>query len=162
MGAWTLIFALIGIFAVMMLVNYFTHKKINHKLMWLFAGTSVLNALRVYVTSQAWYLAGAVIIALLMVILAYMLHIYKSEKLQKSFGRRVFGAYYGWVSMATTVLTASMVVYLFYPAFALGETWTAVALSIGIIVTAVSFARRRNRAALALSLWAIVGALLGS
>lgn len=157
--AWTIIFILIGVFAFMAVAKYLAHGKTHNRTMWLFTISSALNILWVYITAHEMYLWSVIIIALLMFILGHILTRLKSHNAQNTFAWRAFGAYYGWISMATTVLSLSILIYLYYPAFALSATWAYCAIAIGVIVTILSRCRWRNPMALLFSFRALIGAL---
>ena len=157
MGAWTLIYVLIGIYTIIALVREAQHKKNHHKILWLFALTSVFNILWTLASSREMYLLSIVIIVLLMIVLGMILTKMKRNDLQKTFGRWAMGAYYGWVSMATTVLSLSMLVYLYNPTLALSSSWSYIVMVIGAVVTILSWMRWKNAGALVLALWALAG-----
>lgn len=157
--AWGLIFVMLGVTMILILIRFFSGKKYHKKITWLFALTSLLNIAWVIVTSREIYVLSVIIIALIMLVLMFILDKYRKNLMQHTFGRRAFGAYYGWISMATTVLSVSILIYLFNPAFALSSLRAYCALAIGVIVTYFSWRARRNPMALLLSFRALIWAL---
>jgi len=154
-----LIFILLGIYTFISVSKYIMHGKAHSRTTWLFFISSILNILWVYVTAHQMYIWSIIIIALLMVALAQILTRHKRRNAQNTLGWRTFGAYYGWVSMATTVLSLSMLIYLYNPTFALSALWTYIAVAIGFLVTIISRFRRRNPGALLLQFRALIGVL---
>ncbi len=155
-----LIFALLGIFMFITLARLIQNKGYHKKITRLFALTSLLTIAWVIVTALQMYLLSVIIIAILMVLLIIILNKYRRNWLQNTFGRRAFGAYYGRISIATTVLSSSILIYLYHPAFVLSTTRTYIALAIGLLITLFSRLRRRNPMALLLAFRGLIGALV--
>ena len=156
----TLIFVLIGIFAIIAVGQYIRDGRTHKRTMTWFAISSVLNILWVYITALGYYAWSVLIIALIMVVLSQILNRLKSRNAQCTLGRWAIGAYYGWISIATTVLSLSMLVYLYDKTLVLSTTWSYIAIAIGMLVTICSWFRWRNPAALLLSFRGLIGALV--
>ena len=165
MVAWTTIFVLLAVFLWVARRHYIRTKQTQSRVMMLFAATCITNMLWLVVTGMWWYIVGVVLIAILMWELMLILDIYKKRFLQKTIGRYTFGAYFGWVSIATCSISLSQLMYIVSPHLwltnniALSTTWIAIALAIWVWVTLCSRMRWKNVAALVLALWALGGAL---
>ena len=97
-----------------------------------------------------------------MIILGKMVGQIATYPLSKTEQRTIavpFGLYYGWISIATTVIGIGQLVYQIDPNIPLSTPWIVRALGLGIIVTVRSFTRRQNRAQLCIALRAFAGVL---
>ncbi len=165
MVAWTTIFVLLAVFLIVARRHYARTWQTQSRIMMLFAATCITNMLWIVVTGMGWYVIAALLIAWLWRQLFLMLDIYKKRFLQKTFWRYTFGAYYGWISIATGALTLSQLAYIVSPYLwlnsniALTPIRIAIILAIGIGITLCSRMRWKNIAALVFALWALGGAI---
>jgi tryptophan-rich sensory protein len=117
--------------------------------------TIILNISWLIVMGQERYLLAAVIIVALMVVLGMLVQ----QSRLRSIGYVTRGIYYGWITVATVILTSSIVLYVLQgmiaDSLALTSTWMWIARGLGLIAVLCSYRRYRSLPALVWSLLAM-------
>lgn len=115
----------------------------------------ILNMGWLIVMGQEWYVIAALIIIALMVVLGMLMQ--QSRRTLVSYITR--GVYYGWITVATLILTSSIMLYVFQgmgtDSFALTTTWMRIARAAWLIAVLFSYRRYRNLPAFIWSLAAM-------
>lgn len=153
MVAWATIFAMVWAYLIVSFMKYKKTKQDDKMAMQLFLATCIVNILRLVVVGQNLHVLSVVLIALFMLLLWKLLDHYKTNR--KSLGWATFGLYYWWISIATTVIGISQVVYTYRSDVALSTWWAYICLLMWVITTIYSWIRRKNPYALIMSLWAL-------
>ena len=160
--AWSIIYLTLAVYVIW---SWTTAAKISpaqpdiQKWFWV---TCLFNITWLITTWAEWYTLSFFVIAWLMIILGKMVAQIATYPLSKTEQRTIavpFGLYYGWISIATTVIGIGQLVYQIDPNIPLSTPWIVRALGLGIIVTVRSFTRRQNRAQLLIALRAFAGVL---
>ena len=159
-GAWWLIYLSLWIYVIWSWTQQAKDSAIQKKLQLLFRLTCLFNITWLVTTGVEQYISAFFIILGLLIILWYILTLIKTTDLTKTQIRTIavpFGLYYGWVSIATSVLWISQVVYQFNTWIPL-TTWRTVwVIALWVIITIRSFSKRRNRAQLLIAIRAFTG-----
>lgn len=104
---------------------------------------------------QEWYLPAAVVIVLLLIVLGMLIR----HSQPKTISCVTRGIYYGRGTIATVILTSSIVLYVLQgmnpDSFALTSTWMWIVRGVGLIAVLRSYYRYRNLPALVRSLLAM-------
>ncbi len=120
----------------------------------------VLNILRIVSTSMEWYVISVALIVWLFLVLWTILNIIHESAVTKKeeiFVKIPFWLYYGWISLATTIVATSQLVYQRNVELPLGDTRTIVVVWTGLLVALYSWLRRKNLGQLVISLVAFAG-----
>lgn len=133
----------------------------NNMLLPRFWVSSVLNIFWVFATSREWYASSVVIISALMVVLWKILWLLRSSTNIRQ--RIPFWLYAGWITMATTIIGSSQLVYIMITnQRPLTTRRTILVISFGTCVAGWLFWKHRNWSQVAITLVALawVGASL--
>jgi len=136
--------------------------KTNQKIIPIFWTSCLLNILRITSTANEWYAISVVIITWLMLCLRYILDLIWKQN--SWFLIIPFGLYAGWVTMATTLIWISQLLYSAWWSFVTANRWTAIALLLWVGTATYVYQRRRNPAQLfitGIALLGVVTSLMG-
>lgn len=125
----------------------------------IFAVSCVLNALWVLLTSAQQFGLAAIVIAILMYVLWLGLGHFRKNDISKI----AVWSYFGWISIATVVLSLSQMVYLVSPALARSTWYTIFVIALWIITTYLTYQKHKNIWATVFACiwlgWAVLGLL---
>jgi benzodiazapine receptor len=132
---------------------------------WLFVISSVLNAGWLFSWHYGFYLLSVGIMLALLVTLITIyqrLHIGRSRP-ETSLQERLlvqapFSLYMGWITVATIANIASVSAYLGFDGFGIaGPVWSAIMMSVAVVVAGILLFNRRNLAYAGVLVWALFG-----
>jgi len=123
---------------------------------WLFAVSSVLNALWLF----AWhyeYLAASVLIMILLLISLILINNQLAE-VPNRFVKAAFGVYLGWIMIATIANVTVFLVSLNWNAFGIPhEWWAGIMIVVGLIISALAVYKFENPFIALSVIWAFAG-----
>jgi hypothetical protein len=157
MIAWTLIYVSLWGYLVFTRSKQGQTSKNNEVIAPWFRASCILNILWIFSTVAQRYTISIALIFGLMLVLGYILHLISKQTLSKKERRMMslpFGLYYGWVSLATSILWTSQLVYQRHVELPLWQTWTIVVIGLWLLVATYSWLKRRNLWQLLISLFA--------
>lgn len=149
---WTAIFITQGIFFVHMWIRHRKSPSIHdQKELLYFWLITFLNITWILLTANTIYGWAIFVIFLLLGVLFLMLMLIKKKKqnmkkhtLWLIFDEIVWGLYYGWITMASVVLSISQAMILLGYEWVFTATWAIIILSIGAIFALISKLLTRN------------------
>lgn len=132
---------------------------------WLFVLSSILNIGWLFSWHYGVYLLSVV---LMVSLLATLIAIYLRLNIgrpnptlptaEKLLVQAPFSLYLGWITVATIANISSYLVYLSWDGFGIaGQTWSAIMISVAVIVAGVLLVNRRNLAYAGVLVWALFG-----
>lgn len=135
------------------------HNETNNKILPRFWISSVLNIIWIFFTARERYVLSVIIIASLMVVLWKIIKLLAHHK--ASLIQTIpFWLYAGWVTMATTIVGISQVVYIaINNQRPLTSRWTVLVIFFWATVAWRLFIKYRNRAQVAITLVALTGVM---
>jgi hypothetical protein len=162
---WGLIYlALLG-FAVYQALPAKRERPFQKQIGWLFVASSVFNIAWLF----SWHYGVYALSVVMMVgLLATLIAIYLRLNIgrpnpslpaaEKLLVQAPFSLYLGWITVATIANIASFLVYLDWDGFGIaGPTWSAIMISVAVVVAGVLLVNRRNLAYAGVLVWALFG-----
>jgi hypothetical protein len=162
---WGLIYtALLG-FAIYQALPRARSAEAVRRVGWLFVASSVFNSGWLF----AWhYAAYTLSVGLMVALLVTLILIYRRLDIGRPSSERTladrlfvlfpFSLYLGWITVATIANVASVANYLGWNGFGIpGPTWSAIMMSVAVVVAAVVLLSRRNLAYAGVLVWALFG-----
>lgn len=160
---WGIIYLLLGIFVVYQALPSQKGKEYQRKIGWLFALSSLINILWIFLW-QYNYLSVSV--ALIFALLVTLILIYVRlgiGKLGVTLRERLavhlpFSVYLGWITVASIANVAVALVSLGWDGFGISpETWAILVVAIALIITILMLIIRKDVAYSLVIIWALVG-----
>ena len=123
---------------------------------WLFAVSSLLNALWLF----AWhyeYLAASVLIMIMLLISLILINSQLAE-VPNRFVKAAFGVYLGWIMIATIANVTVLLVSVNWNAFGIPhEWWAGIMIFVGLIISALAVYKFENPFIALSVIWAFAG-----
>lgn len=160
MVAWMLIYVSLWWYLVFTWSKEWQTSQANKDIVSWFWASCILNVLRVVATAMELYVISVAIIVWLFIVLWTIVNLLADRKLntRETWLMKIpFGLYYGWISLATSIIAVSQFVYQRNVELPLGQTWTIVVVGTWLLVAVYSWLRWRNIWQLFISLLAFVG-----
>jgi benzodiazapine receptor len=141
------------------------HQPFMSQVGWLFVLSSALNAAWLFSWHYGFYLLSVGIMLALLVTLAV---IYQRLRIgrprpevtlpERLLVQTPFSLYLGWITVATIANIASVSAYLGFDGFGIaGPVWSAIMMSVAVVVAGILLFNRRNLAYAAVLVWALFG-----
>jgi len=156
---WVIYFSLLW-YIIYLRTREWTESKVVKEISPWFWISCILNILRITSTAMERYIISVALIVWLFLVLWTILTVIKSYALNKKeeiFVKIPFWLYYGWISLATSIIAVSQFVYQRNVELPLGQTRTIVVVGTWLLVALYSWLRRRNIGQLLISLLAFAG-----
>lgn len=161
MVAWTGIYILL-LWYILYGRLWWVETKLYQDIQQRFWVSCLLNIFWIVATWQERYIISVAIIFWLWIVLAKILDIihieYKEKKNIKEFRGVVlpFGIYYWRISLASSIVAISQLVYQFNIDFTLGQIWTFIVIAIGVSISIYSRRQRNNIWQFIITIWALM------
>lgn len=152
--AWWMIYLALGVRLVRTWTQHGTENKVNQKILPWFWASSWLNIAWILSTAYERYSLSVIIITLLMFTLWRILQLLPRNS--SYFMRIPFGLYAWWVTMATTVVWISQLLYMQWLDMVLAPWRTWIAVWTWVWVAWRVFYKRRNPAQLFITIVALI------
>jgi hypothetical protein len=162
---WSVIYlALLG-FAIYQALPAQRQNPLLGRIGWLFALSSVVNTAWLFAWHYGYYVLSVFfMVGLLLTLIAIYLRLDIGRPkpglntAAKLFIQLPFSLYLGWITVATIANVASVSAYLGWTGFGIaGPTWSAIMMSVAVLVAAILLLNRRNLAYAAVLVWALFG-----
>ena len=160
MIAWTSIYVALWVYLMFSWSKTWQTSKINKTISPRFWASCLLNILWITATAMERYVISVALIVWLFVLLWSMVRLLSDSSLTKKeswYIRFPFGLYYGWISLATSIIAVSQLVYQRNVELPLGQTWTIIVVGTWLLVATYSRLTWRNIWQLLISLLAFIG-----
>lgn len=139
---WWVIYLTLLIWIIRMWVKWSTG--VDDRFLQFFWWSSVGNIWWIVATAMESYTLAAVALLFLMVILWTMMGDIKKHYHNNVWVWFPFGVYGGWITLATTVLAPSQILYLAMPGIALSLWWSVMIAGVGLVMSIIAGVRYRN------------------
>ena len=160
---WGVIYILLGIFVVFQALPSQQGQAFQKKIGWLFALTSLLNIVWLFLWQYEYLVFSVVLMFLLLatLILIYLrLDIGRSKVTtrEKLAVNLPFSVYLGWITIASIANVAVTLVSINWDGFGIStETWATLIIVVALLITILVAATRRDIAYSLVIIWALIG-----
>jgi translocator protein len=143
----------------------YPERQLLRRVGYLFVLSSVANISWLFAWHYGYYLLSIVfMVALLLTLIAIYLRLRTGRPDpsltlgDRLFGQLPFSLYLGWITVATIANVASVAAHLGWDGFGIpGPAWSAIMMSVAVIVAGLLLWNRRNLAYAAVLVWALFG-----
>jgi hypothetical protein len=161
---WGLIYLALTGYIIFQAIPAQRGRPFQSKIGWLFVVSSLANASWIFAWHYGYYVVSVFI---MMTLLATLIAIYVRLKIglpgqaiaktEWTFVHLPFSLYMGWITVATIANIASVAAYLGWNGFGIpGPTWSAIMMSVAVVVAGLLF-NRRDFAYAGVLVWALFG-----
>jgi len=160
---WGIIYILLGIFAVFQALSNQQDKEFQKRIGWLFALSSMLNIIWIFLWQFEYLILSVVLMFLL---LATLISIYlrlnigkSSASIREKLAVHVpFSVYLGWITIASIANLAVTLVSINWNGFGVSaDTWAALVVIVALAITLLVVATRKDAAYTLVIIWALAG-----
>jgi benzodiazapine receptor len=160
---WGIIYVLLGIFVVYQALPSQQGREFQKKIGWLFALSCIANIAWIFLW-QFEYLVFSIFLMFLLLTTLILIYVrlgvgkVKVPRAEKLAVHLAFSVYLGWITIASIANVAVTIVSLGWDGFSVGaQMWSAILLTIALVITMVILVIRKDIAYALVVIWALVG-----